>query len=290
MKLLIITILAALTISAFAEEIDWSKVVPVTELPGFWEGREITPILFPNGVNRSRTARIVGGEIVTPHTHPYQAGLLVTFSWATGLCGGSLISTTRVVTAAHCPIGGTSTQVIFGAHELNTVEDTQQRRIVPSDNYRIHPSYNPSNFNNDVAVLILPTAVEFTAQIQPITLASGSATYEGITAKMSGWGRISDGSSTQSTQLRNAEQPVISNAACAAVFGTDTVISSTICTSTAGGRGTCSGDSGGPLTIADGSSRLLIGISSFVSASGCENGFPAGFTRVTSFNDWISAQ
>lgn len=105
MKLLVLAFFTVLTVSAIAEnqddwvEIDWSKVVPVTELPGFWDGREILPALYPGGTRRS--GRIVGGQVVVPHSHPYQAGLLMNFGGGTGLCGGSLISASVVVTAAH---------------------------------------------------------------------------------------------------------------------------------------------------------------------------------------------
>lgn len=64
MKLLI---LACFAVAALASpisdesewvEIDWSKVVPVTDLPGFWDGREIKPATFEDGM---RSGRIVGG-------------------------------------------------------------------------------------------------------------------------------------------------------------------------------------------------------------------------------------
>ncbi|CAH2208965.1 jg28020 [Pararge aegeria aegeria] len=80
---------------------------------------------------------------------------------------------------------------------------------------------------------------------------------------------------------------VITNAACAGVYGPNVVIGSVICTATTGGRGTCQGDSGGPLDIGTGANRQQIGVTSFVHSSGCQRGQPAGFVRVTSFNAWI---
>ncbi|EDW54298.1 GM18057 [Drosophila sechellia] len=58
-----------------------------------------------------------------------------------------------------------------------------------------------------------------------------------------------------------------------------------ICSSTPGGKSTCAGDSGGPLVLHDGSK--LVGVTSFVAANGCTSGLPDGFTRVTSYLDWI---
>jgi hypothetical protein len=48
------------------------------------------------------------------------------------------------------------------------------------------------------------------------------------------------------------------------------------------------GDSGGPLVFReDDGSYTEVGIVSFGHESGCEKGYPAVFTRVTSYLDWI---
>jgi len=105
MKFLAAPIFVVLAVLASAEEeanweIDWSTVLPIQDIPGFWDGREIRPAVYPG--DQSRTGRIVGGQIVTPHAHPYQAGLLMRINiLATGLCGGSLLSNRAVLTAAH---------------------------------------------------------------------------------------------------------------------------------------------------------------------------------------------
>lgn len=64
---------------------------------------------------------------------------------------------------------------------------------------------------------------------------------------------------------------VINNSVCAASYGSAVVISSTLCTSGAGGVGTCGGDSGGPLVINSGGQRVLVSatLHSLLSAVHC---------------------
>ena len=95
MKVTVAILFTVLAVSANADmwdNIDWDKVVPVQDMPGFWDGRDIKPM---NIALRGRTSRIVGGEIATPHQFPYQIALLTSFTAGTGLCGGSIISPVR---------------------------------------------------------------------------------------------------------------------------------------------------------------------------------------------------
>jgi chymotrypsin len=304
MKLIVAAILVVLAISAHAEdeeewkEIDWNRVVPIHERPGFWDGRNLKKMMEP--LAPTRGGRIVGGQVVVPHTHPYQAGLLILYRGSTYSCGGVLISTTRVLTAAHCIVGSTSTQVILGAHQITTVESTQQRRTVLPGNYRNHPQYNENSLINDISVMILPTAVTITNQVRTIPRAGAQApNFAGVTATMSGWGQTTDAGGSTNV-LRSTTNVVISNAQCLQYYGSE-IFASTLCTSSAGGRGVCfgisffcddfdtfncyysTGDSGGPLTAMHNNARHLIGIVSFVSSRGCQAGSPNGFARVSSF-------
>lgn len=243
MKLLAVAIFAVLAVSAIAEneypepawvEIDWKNVVPVQDMPGFWDNREIRPSFYPGDM--TRTGRIVGGAIVQAptdsfHAHPYQTALLMSFAGGTGLCGGSKISPRAVLTAAHCPINSASTQVIYGAHQMTANEARQHRTTVPSSGYRLHAGYNPSNLNNDIAILITPATVPNTPHIQPANLALATAgTFAGELATVSGFGRISDASGATSAHLRYVQNHVITNAQCTATFG-GIIIPSTICVS-----------------------------------------------------------
>jgi secreted trypsin-like serine protease len=291
-------ILALLAVGAFAAEnydgpeyapFDASTILPIEDMPGFWEGRD-----FPKAytTQNARDRRIVGGQEATPNSIPWQVALHISVTGGTALCGGSILSTNAALSAAHCPIGSASTLVIGGAHNRNIVEANQQRRTVTSANYRIHANYNPSNLNNDIAILLVPTAWTHNAHIQPTRLptAFASELFVGETATVSGWGRVTNTGAT-SAVLRVTTVPVITNAACAQVFGTSVIVASVICVSTTHGSGSCNGDSGGPLTVprAGDTRPIQIGVVSFGAAAGCAGTFPSGFARVTSFLAWINS-
>lgn len=270
MKLIAGVVFALLVVLAAAQEneIDWSKVP-------------------------TRVGRITNGREVVRNSHPYQAGLLVSTSiFGTGLCGGSIISARNVLTAASCVQGTRSTQVVLGAHRITTANEVgQQRQTVQPAQYRIHSQYNSQTNLNDVALLLLPNAVTFNTFIQPSILPTGaevSNQWANVLGTVTGWGQMSDSSSTTALDLRYIENNVLSNAACATSFGT-IITASHVCMATTGGRSACTGDTGGPLTVQSNGRTVQIGVISFTAAAGCERGFPAVFTRTASFLAWISA-
>ncbi|KOB64766.1 Chymotrypsin, partial [Operophtera brumata] len=181
--------------------------------------------------------RIVGGSPAAVGQYPYQ-----------GVCGGSLISNARVLTAAHCWYDGrnqaTSFTVVLGSHTLfsgGTRLNTNQV-VMHSDT---------------IAVIALPSGSQLS------------------------------GSITTGQVISHVSLPVITNTVCTMSFPF-IIQSSNICTSGANGRSTCSGDSGGPLVVSRNGRPLLIGVTSFGSARGCQLGYPAAFARVTSFLDFIN--
>jgi chymotrypsin len=147
--------------------------------------------------------------------------------------------------------------------------------------------------NNDIATILITGApLTWTAQVQAARLPRGalaSENFVGDRGRSTGWGRVVDGGGTSSV-LRVVDNDIITNAACAAVYGTAVVNANVICIETAGGRGTCQGDSGGVLSVERaGGPRVQVGVTSFGAAAGCEAGFPAGFERVTGHLAWIDS-
>uniref|UniRef100_A0A2A4K0B4 Peptidase S1 domain-containing protein n=1 Tax=Heliothis virescens TaxID=7102 RepID=A0A2A4K0B4_HELVI len=236
--------------------------------------------------------RIVGGNPSNAGQFPYQAGLLASYAGisGTGICGGSLVSANRVITAAHCWFDGINQAWLFTVVLGSTTLFSGGTRIETSA-VALHPNWQPLLVRNDVAVIYLPSAVQFSNTISPIALPSGSQLnqdFVGVTAVASGFGLTSDGGSISTSQvLSHVNLNVISNSICSLAFPL-ILQSSNICTSSLGGVSTCQGDSGGPLAVTSGGQPLLIGVTSFGSALGCQAGLPAAFARVTSYVDFFN--
>merc|ERR1712213_251406 len=234
---------------------------------------------IPNAAAES-TNKIVGGVEATPHQFPWQVGLFFDGYF----CGGSIISEKYILTAAHCADGVCSHEVVIGAHEIRDPSNT----IINAYGPTVHPEWDSFSLSNDLAILELETEInwaEFGDNAAPNCLAT-SGDFSGQTALVSGWGRPSDNSGGISDVLRKVEAPVMSQSECESYWGN--LNEGVVCIDTTGGKSSCNGDSGGPLSI-PGAVFEQIGIVSFGSAAGCEIGAPAGFSEVAKYIDWISS-
>jgi secreted trypsin-like serine protease len=252
----------------------------VPRVPGSWRADNCGPVA-------AASPAVVNGQEATPHSYPWQVALFIDNSY---FCGGSLISDEWVLTAAHCTTGSSSIEVVLGAHDLTVNEPTQVTIVSTGSDIITHADYGSVFLKNDVGLVHLSTPVTFTSAIQPVCL-PGRSTPDlgaGVMLTASGWGVTSDSAfATVSDTLNEVTNPSISNSECTDTYGA-TITSATICTSTAdGNKGTCSGDSGGPLNYVSGGQTFNRAVTSFVSSSGCMSGLPDGFTRTTHYLDWI---
>jgi chymotrypsin len=154
---------------------------------------------------------------------------------------------------------------------------------IVSTEIKVHEDYDGEKIINDVGLIKLPEAVTLNDVIKPVTLpskADASNTFIGETARVSGWGLTNGYDDEISDVLNYVDVKVISNQECEEDFGS--LLSSILCTSGDEYTGSCRGDSGGPLVIDD----VQIGVVSF-GTNLCLPAFPSGFSRVTSFLDWI---
>ncbi|XP_054732570.1 serine protease 1-like isoform X2 [Anastrepha obliqua] len=237
------------------------------------------------GAAHAFNGRITNGEKATAGQFPYQVGLLlksnaVSSAW----CGGSLISNTYVLTAAHCIDSIPEITVYLGATERTSPEFTH---TVTKADVIIHSSWNRRTLRNDISLIKIPYT-PYTSKISAVQLpsiANSYSTYIGERVVASGWGRTSDSSNSVTKHLMFATLEVFSNSLCAKSYGSSFVRSSIICVATPSGQSTCNGDSGGPLVLE--SSMIQVGLTSFGASIGCELGYPITFTRLTKYLKWI---
>lgn len=96
-----------------------------------------------------------------------------------------------VLTAAHCVRGYTSFTIGVGSNTLSS-----PLIQLAASSFVVHPNFNPNNFNNDVALLQLPTTLSTSNFIAPVrlpTVSQTNATFAGLQATISGFGRLNNG-------------------------------------------------------------------------------------------------
>merc|ERR1712055_880414 len=232
--------------------------------------------------------KIVGGFEAEEHEWPWIVALFIDDMW---FCGGALISDEFVLTAAHCAEDATRFDVMAGAHNVRASSEPERVEI-SSYNGWTHPNWDSNDLSNDLALIRLPQKITFNDYIKPACLPTPDLIAEaGFLVTPIGWGKPSDSAGGISPVLRMVQDlPLITNKECNDVYGI--VGDGVVCMDTSGGKGTCNGDSGGPLGYYDESRErwIEVGIVSFGASAGCEVGYPSGFTRTTYYLDWIKEQ
>jgi len=233
--------------------------------------------------------RIVGGEDAKVNQHPWQVGLMASLYSFESFCGGTLLSSDTVLTAAHCVQGYSSVYVGLPGGNLNL--DRAQK--IRSSELRMHPYYSYGSNSNDFAIVKLSTPVQFDETTQPICLPDPTENYDDSLAEVTGWGSTVQGGPTTDI-LQTVNVTTITNRQCQQIFDQESSDSATISPSMlcAGepGRDSCQGDSGGPMiTLSkDGSHFSQIGVVSW--GYGCATVTPGVYARVTDQIYWIIKQ
>ncbi|HVV12516.1 serine protease [Amycolatopsis sp.] len=222
---------------------------------------------------------IVGGGQASIQDYPY--AVYLTDSKGNQFCGGALVSSSAVVTAAHCAsaMGRSELRVVAGRQN----ESSSDGIVARVTDVWVEPGFSDPGKGDDVAVLSLDRQVPYRAVALPDS--SDQSLYrEGTNATVVGWGRTADGGS-RSQVLRSATVPVVSDTSCAQSYSNYDAKSMVCAGYPQGGTDACQGDSGGPLVVGD----TLIGVVSW--GDGCAKpGKPGVYARAITYADDIKAQ
>ena len=200
---------------------------------------------------------IVGGDEATPGEFPF----IVSLQASRHFCGGSLIASNWILTAAHCVQGGGVRRVVIGAHDLSRLEQAevfQPKRVIP------HPQYNATKTDFDYALIQL----DGNSQFPPIRLASENLNEQEFNGNpplltVAGWGATKEGSWSTSRRLQKVNVPYVSLADCELSYPGD-ITSQMLCAGfPEGGKDSCQGDSGGPLVGYQNGDAYLVGVVSW---------------------------
>ncbi|XP_070507429.1 melanization protease 1-like [Chironomus tepperi] len=249
--------------------------------------------------------RIIGGEDVSPGEFPWHALLVYRkSSFMDGYhCGGSLITSTHVLTAAHCtdrrllPSFWNLISVRLGENDINSIENCKTSNDKPPkcgievliSNIIIHDLYAAKQGSpNDIAIIKLKDSVKYSDYIMPICLPikKNISTNSG-TGTVIGFGMTENGSSSDT--LLKTEISIQNFSDCKKKYRSQRmqIQGSQIC-ATGENSDSCSGDSGGGFVRKDQSTSVwyLIGIISY-GPKRCNSQFPGVYVKVQNYIHWI---
>lgn len=249
--------------------------------------------------NKSISIRIIGGDAASISDAPWQVALLDrnygSNDYDAQICGGSILSSTWIITAAHCVSDGTSVSsardlmVLAGKAELSTtrLNGIAVKQVVVNGEWT-----GDESAGYDIALIELQKSLSFrSGAIMPINLPNTYAA-DGQPALITGWGnRITSGYDFP-TLLNKATVNTVSHSTCASAYAAESIAilpEMMLCAGTSDfTKDTCQGDSGGPLAMQVDGRWVLQGITSF--GIDCAlSPFPGVYTEVFQYLNWINS-
>ncbi|XP_041969958.1 CLIP domain-containing serine protease 14D-like [Aricia agestis] len=260
--------------------------------------------LLPDSCGDIDGRRIVGGATANLYEYPWMA--LISYKTRLGLqfqCGGSIINSRYILTAAHCVRNRIIAGVRIGEYDIRYGTDCQgtgdqyaceshiQDMIV--EEIIFHESYvkTSKTVANDIALLRLIKPINFTYRnaapiCLPITASMRNTELSGRQATVAGWGLTEN--NEDSSILLKVEVPIWSSSQCSSFYNRWNV-DTELCAG-AVNKDSCEGDSGGPLMLEStykGAYRIIqYGIVSR-GPQNCGSNNPGIYTNVTKFMGWI---
>ncbi|KAJ7984489.1 hypothetical protein DPEC_G00355350 [Dallia pectoralis] len=237
--------------------------------------------------------RIVGGVDANDGAWPWQVDIQTS---AGHVCGGSIIHSEWVLSAAHCfpnPFDLSGYTLYLGRLKLNGWNPNQVTRQVKK--VIIPTGYTDAQTGKDLALLLLSSPVPWSMHIHPICLPDAGTDFPStLSCYVTGWGNIRDGVSLFGVGvLQQVQLPIISTASCQAMYSLSPtervdILSDMICAGYQdGGKDSCQGDSGGPLVCAmQNGTWVQAGVVSFGLGCAAANQ-PGIYAKVSTFSSFI---
>ena len=225
---------------------------------------------------------VVGGGPAPSGAHRFMASLQDGTGFA--FCGGSVIASGWVLTAAHCvpDEDASDLYVVTGRRDLS---DTGTGQRIKVSTVYVHPDY--ANSTHDAALLRLSTATTAPA-IKLATALNDNLEAPGTLVTVAGWGDTLPTMGLFSTnELQEVDLEVVSDDECGTTnvgFDAPTGVCAAALL-----KDSCQGDSGGPLFHGSGTSAIQIGIVSY--GTGCALPlFPGVYSEVnnSAIRSWIT--
>ncbi|XP_068632233.1 chymotrypsin-1-like [Battus philenor] len=245
-----------------------------------------------NHVNQYQS-RIVGGEPAPQGSVPYIVALTTGDAVRNFFCGGSMITTRCILTAAHCIVAAAPDGYLIDSLRAIVGTDTWRyggQMYSISTNFT-YPEYDANELVNDLGFLVTNNDVDLSREVQVVPL---NFDYVGgdVLCKAAGWGLISRSGPLSETLLQLYVETITAEECIKEIERTSEAIGmrlptivpeAHLCVYHSPGHGMCSGDSGGPLVTANNINQ--VGVVSW--GLPCAMGAPDMFTRISSYESWI---